>query len=301
METGEIAKALSERIEDVRRDESMAQHTSFKTGGPADIMALPKSADEIKHALAVTAAYGCPLFVMGRGTNLLATSKGYRGVVLKLADNFAGVAFDGKYVKAKSGTPLAALVRDAIDHGLGGAEYLGGIPGTLGGAVYMNAGAYEGETGDFIDEVYLVSGNEEFAVKKSDMGFGYRSSMLGVKPYIVVGARLRLKPCSAEESLKKLAEFNRRRRDRQPLEYPSAGSTFKRPKGHYAGALIEQAGLKGLRIGGAQVSEKHAGFIINTGGAAPEDILALIEHVRKEVYEHYGVSLEPEVKVVGER
>ncbi len=300
METGRIAEALSERIKDVRQGESMALHTSFKAGGPADIMALPKSTDDIKHALAITAAYDCPLFVMGRGTNLLVTSKGYRGVVLKLADNFAGAAFEGEYVTAKSGTPLAALVREAIDHGLGGAEFLGGIPGTLGGAVYMNAGAYEGETCDLVEEVYLVSESEELTVKKSGMGFGYRSSMLSKTPFIVTGVRLKLKPCSTEESLKKLTEFNKRRREKQPLEYPSAGSTFKRPKGCYAGALIEQAGLKGLMIGGAQVSEKHAGFIINTGGAAPEDILALIEKVRKEVYEYSGVVLEPEVKVVGE-
>ncbi len=300
METGRIAEALSERIKDVRQGESMALHTSFKAGGPADIMALPKTPDDIKHALAITAAYDCPLFVMGRGTNLLVTSKGYRGVVLKLADNFAGAAFEGEYVTAKSGTPLAALVREAIDHGLGGAEFLGGIPGTLGGAVYMNAGAYEGETCDLVEEVYLVSESEELTVKKSGMGFGYRSSMLNKTPFIVTGVRLKLKPCSTEESLKKLTEFNKRRREKQPLEYPSAGSTFKRPKGCYAGALIEQAGLKGLMIGGAQVSEKHAGFIINTGGAAPEDILALIEKVRREVYEYSGVVLEPEVKVVGE-
>lgn len=300
MEIGRIAKALSERIKDVRLGESMAMHTSFKAGGPADIMVLPNSADEIKHALAVSGEYGCPLFVMGRGTNLLVTSKGIRGVVLKLADNFAGAEFEGEYVTAKSGMPLASLVREAIDHGLGGAEFLGGIPGTLGGAVYMNAGAYEGETGDLVEEVYLVSGDEEIVVKKCDMGFGYRCSMLGKTPYIVTGVKLKLKPCNMEESLKKLAEFNRRRREKQPLEYPSAGSTFKRPKGCYAGALIEQAGLKGLTIGGAQVSEKHAGFIINTGGAAPEDILALIEKVRKEVYDYCGVALEPEVKVVGE-
>lgn len=301
METGRIAKALTERIKDVRQDESMALHTSFKAGGTADIIALPKSVGEIKHALAVTAAYGCPLLVMGRGTNLLVTSKGIRGVVMKLADNFSGAEFEGGYVTAKSGTPLAALIREAIDHGLGGAEYLGGIPGTLGGAVYMNAGAYEGETGDFIDEVYLVSGTEELTLKKSDMGFGYRKSMLGSKPYIVAGARLRLQPCGAEESLNKLAEYNRRRRDKQPLEYPSAGSTFKRPEGHYAGALIEQAGLKGLKVGGAQVSEKHAGFIINIGGATPEDILALIEEVRRRVFAYSGVMLEPEVRIVGER
>jgi UDP-N-acetylmuramate dehydrogenase len=300
MGTDSIAKALSEKIEDVRVRESMALHTSFRVGGPADVMALPRNEQEIKHALAATSRYGCPLFVMGRGTNLLVTSRGIRGVVLKIADNFSGVRFEGVHAVAKSGTPLSVIVREAAERCLGGAEALGGIPGTLGGAVCMNAGAYDSETGDFIEEVYLVSGSEELTLKKERMGFGYRKSILGQTPYIVTGAKLKLSPCDTVESLEKLTEYNRRRREKQPLEYPSAGSTFKRPQGHYAGALIEQAGLKGLSIGGAQVSEKHAGFIINTGGATSEDILALIEEVRKRVFAMSGVSLEPELRIVGE-
>lgn len=301
MDRDDIAKALSEGIEDIKAGESMAEHTSFKAGGPADVMALPKSADEIKHALSVASRFNCPLFVMGRGTNLVVTSKGIRGIVLKISDNFSGVEFDGECLAAKSGTPLAVLVKEAAARALGGAEFLGGIPGTLGGAVFMNAGAYGGEICEFVEEVYVLANGEELTLKREDMRFGYRKSVIGEKPYIVTGAKLRLRPCDEVESKRKLAELNARRREKQPLEYPSAGSTFKRPEGHYAGALIEAAGLKGMSIGGAQVSEKHAGFIINTGGAAPEDILALIEEVRRRVYRHSGVMLEPEVRIVGER
>lgn len=301
MNAAELSRILSEKIQDVRLNESMAGFTSFKVGGPADILALPKNKDEIKHAISVTERFKFPLMVIGRGTNLIVTSKGIRGVVLRIGDNYSGVRVEGERVIAKSGTPLSALVREAIDHSLGGAECLGGIPGCLGGAVSMNAGAYGGEIGDFIEEVYVLAGTEERTLKKDDLGFGYRKSILSRMPYIVTGAMLRLYKCEPEESRKKLSEFNERRRDKQPLEYPSAGSTFKRPEGYYAGTLIEQAGLKGLTIGGAQVSEKHAGFIINKGGATPEDILALIKEVQKRVKEFSGVTLEPEVKIAGER
>lgn len=301
MYTDVIAKALSETIEDVRTCESMAEHTSFKAGGPADVMALPESVYEIKRALSIVSDYACPLFVMGKGTNLLVTSKGIRGVVLKIADNFSGAEFDGEFVAAKSGTSLSALVREAAEHSLGGAEFIGGIPGTLGGALFMNAGAYGGEICEFVYEVYVLSGGEELTLTSEDMNFGYRKSVLGDSKYIVTGAKLKLTACDAQESRRRLCMLNSRRREKQPLEYPSAGSTFKRPEGHYAGALIEAASLKGLSIGGAQVSEKHAGFIINTGGATAEDIIALIEEVRRRVYECSGVMLEPEVRIVGER
>lgn len=300
MDTVSIAKTLSEKVENVCINETMASHTSFKVGGPADIFVLPRSIEEIKHVLLTAEKLRCPLFVMGRGTNLLVTSKGIRGIVMKIADNFSGVLISGEYVKAKSGTPLAVIVKDAIAHSLGGAEFLGGIPGALGGAVCMNAGAYGGEIGDFVEEVYILCGNKEVTLQKQEMGFGYRKSVLSDKPLIVTGAKLKLQKCSAEESRQKVLELNERRRDKQPLEFPSAGSTFKRPEGNYAGTLIEQAGLKGLCVGGAQVSRKHAGFIINTGGATPEDILTIIEEVRRRVYEFSGVSLEPEVKIIGE-
>jgi UDP-N-acetylmuramate dehydrogenase len=292
---------LSRSIEDVRRNEPMSEHTSFQVGGPADVMVLPKTVEEVRVVLKTARYLDCPLFVMGRGTNLLVTSKGIRGIVMKLSDNFSGLTFDGNCVMAKSGTPLFVLVREAAMRCLGGVEFLGGIPGTLGGAVYMNAGAYGGEIGDFVEEVFLTSAAGDLVLQKNEMDFGYRHSILAAVPLVVTGVRLKLIPCDEEESLKKLEELNARRREKQPLEYPSAGSTFKRPEGGYAGTLIEQTGLKGLRIGGAEVSTKHAGFVINRGGATPEELIALIEEVQTRVFQASGVWLEPEVKIVGER
>ncbi len=294
-------KVLSGGIADVRRDEPMASHTSFKTGGPADIMVLPSSESEIRHAVRTADNLKLPLFIMGRGTNLLITSKGLRGIVLKLADKFSGIEIDSEDVYAKSGTSLSSLVRECIEHGLGGAEFLGGIPGTVGGAVYMNAGAYGGEIKDFVKEVYFCTPAGEISLLPDKMRFGYRRSILETMHMTVTRVHLKLFSCSAEQSRKKLAELNAKRREKQPLEYPSAGSTFKRPQGGFAGTMIEQAGLKGLKIGGAQVSNKHAGFIINTGGATPEDIIALIELVQARVKEKTGILLEPEVRIIGER
>lgn len=301
MNIKEAVKALSEKIQDVRCDEVMAAHTSFKVGGKADIMVLPQTECEIEHTVKTLADSDIPMFVMGKGTNLLVTRKGIRGVVLKIADSFSGMEFEGEAVTVKSGTSLAVLTREAIKHSLGGAEFLGGIPGTLGGAVYMNAGAYGGEIGDHVEEVYLASRAGAITLSKDEMDFGYRRSILFKMPLVVTGAKLKLKKCDAEDSKCRFAELNGRRRDKQPLEFPSAGSTFKRPEGYYAGALIEQAGLKGFTVGGAQVSEKHAGFVINKGDATPEDILTLINEVQKRVKEHSGVTLETEVKVVGEQ
>lgn len=301
MHINEISGALSKKIEDVRDKEPMSAHTSFKVGGCADVLVLPKNEDEIDHAVQTMASLELPMFVMGKGTNLLVTSKGIRGVVLKLADNFAGMVFDGQFVTAKSGTSLASLVREAADRNLGGAEFLGGIPGTLGGAISMNAGAYGGEICNHVEEVYFSTPAGRVTMRADEMGFGYRCSILSHVPLVMTGAKLKLEACDREGSIGRLCELNSRRRDKQPLEFPSAGSTFKRPDGNYAGALIEQAGLKGCCIGGAQVSEKHAGFIINKGDATPEDIIALIAHVQSRVMETSGVMLETEVKVVGQR
>ena len=301
MEMNEIARALARKIQDVRENEPMSGHTSFGVGGPADVMVLPQTEAEIDHAVQTMAQLKLPIFVMGNGSNLLATSKGIRGVVMKLADNFAGVEADGQYVTAKSGTSLSALVRDAAHMCLGGVEFLGGIPGTVGGAVYMNAGAYEEEIGSFVEEVYFSTHSGMLTMRGDEMQFGHRTSLLHKVPLVVTGVKLKLKDCETEDCICKINELNGQRREKQPLEYPSAGSAFKRPEGHFAGALIEQAGLKGLSIGGAQVSEKHAGFVINKGGATSEDIISLIEEVQRRVKEHSGVALEPEVRIVGQR
>jgi len=293
-----ITEQLKNIVDDVRTNEPMSAHTSFKLGGPVDVMVLPKTEDEILGVLRLVDEND--LFVMGRGTNLLVTSKGIRGVVMKIADNFSGVEFDGNHAVVKSGTQLSALVRQACGKNLGGIEFLGGIPGTLGGAVAMNAGAYGGEIGDFIEEVNLATKTGIITLSADEMRFSYRSSILTEIPMVVLSAKMCLECCDAEDSRCTQRELNAKRREKQPLEYPSAGSTFKRPEGYYAGALIEQAGLKGLQFGGAQVSKKHAGFVVNKGGATPEDVIALIEEVQRLVKEKSGVHLEPEVKMVGE-
>lgn len=295
-----VQKALSQYIGDVRLDEPMSRHTSFKVGGPVDVLALPETKEEVLHAVQTLAAIDCPVLIMGRGTNLLVRSGGIRGAIIKLADNFSGVTVKGDCVTAQSGTALSALVRAAMAKGLGGAAFLAGIPGTLGGAVAMNAGAYGGETCEFIEEVYLVSHAGEITLRREEMRFGYRRSVLNDYPLIITGAKLKLQHVPAKDTKAQVAELAERRREKQPLEYPSAGSTFKRPEGCYAGTLIQQTGLKGVSVGGAQVSEKHAGFIINTGNATPEDILNLIALVQQRVFEASGVKLEPEVKIVGE-
>ncbi len=297
MDKGKLAQ-LRSIVKDVRLDEPMSEHTSFKLGGPADVMILPKTSEEILEVLKLVDKD--ELFVMGRGTNLLVTSKGIRKVVLKLADNFSGVEFDGARATVKSGTQLSFLVRRCLEMKLGGIEFLGGIPGTLGGAVAMNAGAYGGEICDYIEEVVFASAAGIVTLSAEEMDFSYRSSVLSRLPFVVLEARLCFCGCDPEQSKCKISELNSKRRDKQPLEYPSAGSTFKRPEGGYAGALIEQAGLKGLSIGGAQVSEKHAGFIINAGGATPEEVIELIAEVQRRVKQQSGIHLEPEVKVVGE-
>lgn len=300
MDKHAVQKALCQYIGDVRLDEPMSQHTSFKVGGPADVLALPETKEQVLHAVQALTAIGCPMFIMGRGTNLLVRSGGIRGAVIKLADNFSGVTVKGDYVTAQSGTALAALIRAAIPKGLGGAAFLAGIPGTLGGAVMMNAGAYGGEICQVVEEVYCVSRVGEVTLRNEEMRFSYRHSVLSDYPLVVTGAKLKLQRVPAKDTKKEVAELAQRRRDKQPLEYPSAGSTFKRPTGCYAGTLIDQTGLKGLSVGGAQVSGKHAGFIINTGNATPEDILGLIALVQQRVLEASGVKLEPEVRIVGE-
>ncbi len=292
--------ALKSGIADVRRNEHMAAHTSFKTGGPADIMVLPADYSELSHAMSTVQKFDLPLFVMGRGTNLLVTGKGIRGLVLKLS-SYSGIEIDGKNVYAKSGTSLINLVKECFEHNLGGAEFLGGIPGSVGGAVYMNAGAYGSEIEDFVKQVLFYSPKGVLSLSNEEMKFEYRRSVLMDAPKVVTSVHLQLFRCDKEQSKAKLAELNAKRRQKQPLEYASAGSTFKRPKGGFAGTLIERTGLKGLKVGGAQVSEKHAGFIINKGNATPEDIIELIETVRRKVREATGILLEPEVRIIGER
>lgn len=279
----------------------MKEHTTFRTGGSADLMLTPSSAQQIAASLKVLKDLQVSYFIIGKGSNLIVRDGGFRGAVIKLTDNFSGIAVENNQLQAQAGTTLTAVVRAAHENGLCGMEYASGIPGTVGGAVVMNAGAYGGEIKDQIKAVKVLDRDfNELNLFAESLGFGYRKSVIAQKQYIVLEAVFNLEFGNTDEAKARLRELNRRRREKQPLDYPSAGSTFKRPPGHFAGGLIEAAGLKGLTIGGAQVSEKHAGFIINAGNATSSDILNLIETVRQRVLEKSGILLETEVKIIGE-
>lgn len=286
---------------ELRRDEPMSRHTSFRVGGPVPLMALPKTTAEAQAALKAAAELGHEPFFLGNGSNLLVSDRGTDRFILKTVDGLGGVeqAGDGQLI-AGSGTPMARLANFALDSGLTGLEFVHGIPGSVGGGVFMNAGAYGGELSAAIVSVTALSWDgttRELSVK--DCGFGYRKSMFSGGTMLVTSARFALEPGNPAEIKAKMDDYAARRREKQPLEYPSAGSFFKRPEGHFAGALIEGCGLKGLSIGGAQVSEKHAGFLVNTGGATCHDILTLMDQVRERVLKETGVILEPEVRYLG--
>jgi UDP-N-acetylmuramate dehydrogenase len=240
--------------------------------------------------------------VIGNGTNILVADGGYRGVIIKIGEAFSGVEINGRELKAGAGAPLAAVSAAAAKAGLSGLEFAGGIPGSVGGAIFMNAGAYEGEMKDIVSRVYLLSkdGQREFSASREEMGFGYRKSALHDTGDIAIGAALRLSEGDPSEIAEKTMELIRRRNEKQPVSVPSAGSFFKRPPGYYAGKLIEDSGLKGLSVGGAAVSALHAGFIVNEGNASSADIIDLMRLVQHTVFDKFGVKLEPEVKILGD-
>ena len=282
-------------------DAPMKEHTTFRTGGPADLLLLPYNNVQVAEALRALKEWDIPWLIIGKGSNLIVRDGGFRGAILKLADNFSGIHVSGDCIHAQAGATLAALVRTAHAFGLCGMEYASGIPGTVGGAVALNAGAYGGEIKDEAQTVTVLDSDfNEITLAARDMGFGYRKSIVPQKGLTVLEACFKLTQGDIETAKQTMRDLNQKRKEKQPLEYPSAGSTFKRPPGQFAGALIEQAGLRGFSIGGAQVSEKHCGFVINTGGATSSDILILIEEVKRRVWEKSGVALEPEVKIIGE-
>ncbi|MBQ4452632.1 MAG: UDP-N-acetylmuramate dehydrogenase [Clostridia bacterium] len=284
------------------RNEPMRLHTSFRVGGPADVMFAPAGEEELSLALKHAKRLGCPSTVIGNGSNLLVKDGGIRGLVIRLGDAFSETRFEGGDVFVSPGQSLARLSQMAMERGLTGLEFASGIPGSVGGAMAMNAGAYQGEMKQVTQGARLmdpVSG-QVLSCTEEELCLGYRESRMLKTGEIVTRVHLRLQPGDKMEILAKMEDFNARRRDKQPLNYPSAGSTFKRPEGKFAGALIEGAGLKGTRVGGAQVSEKHAGFIINAGGATARDILDLIALVQEKVLKDSGVKLETEVRVLGE-
>lgn len=285
----------------MRREELLAKHTSFRIGGPAELMVFPHDAEQIKWILRCCAEAGIRPRILGAGTNILAPDAGVRGVVICLREALMGLTLAApNRVRAMAGMTLAQTAMFAARNRLSGLEFAHGIPGTVGGGVYMNAGAYNGELCQRITETRWIDmeGNEN-TFRGEEHAFGYRSSIFQQREGIILETEFLLEPGDEAEIRARIQELAERRRASQPLEYPSAGSTFKRPVGGYAAALIEAAGLKGFAVGGAKVSEKHAGFVINAGGASAKEVLALIEEIRYRVQAHSGILLEPEVRLWG--
>lgn len=280
--------------------EPMHRYTSFKIGGPADLLVEPNSIEALQNILKVISKANVPYFILGKGSNLLVGDLGIRGVVIKLTE-LNQIVIDGRRISAGAGVTLAKLANAALDAKLTGLEFASGIPGTLGGAVVMNAGAYDGEMKDVITRVIAFTPDgEKKEISNAEAEFSYRHSLFQENGWIVAAAEMELQEGDPTEIRVKMNDLNFRRKDKQPLEYPSAGSTFKRPPGYFAGALIDQSGLRGYSIGDAQVSEKHCGFVINRGHATAEDVLRLIHYVQDQVQEKHGVDLEPEIRLVGE-
>ena len=281
--------------------EPMASHTTFKIGGPADYFVKPETVEELAAVLKLCKEEEVPYFILGNGSNLLVGDKGFRGVVIQLYKNFDGMTIEGTTVTAKAGAMLVRVAKESGKAGLTGLEFASGIPGTIGGAMVMNAGAYGGEMKDVVTSVTVLAKDGE--IKKlsgEEMNFRYRGSVVEDEDYIVLEAVMELKEGNLEEIQARMAELTLQRKTKQPIEFPSAGSTFKRPEGYFAGKLIQDAGLRGFQVGGAQVSEKHCGFVINAGGATAADVMSLMQQVSDKVNEEFGVTLEPEVKRIGE-
>ncbi|MBP5207567.1 MAG: UDP-N-acetylmuramate dehydrogenase [Clostridia bacterium] len=278
----------------------MSRHTTFRTGGPADLMLLPSSLQELRETLSLLRSEGVKPFILGNGSNLLVSDKGIRGVVVKIGAGLDGMIADGDRVICGSGAFLTRLCGFAAENSLTGAEALYGIPGTVGGAVYMNAGAYGSEIKDILVSADYIESDGTFGTLHGTEGYGYRRSPFTDGDRIITSAVFAFKRGDRAKIEAKMEDIKSRRAEKQPLNFPSAGSVFKRPEGYFAAALIEQSGLKGTTVGGAQVSEKHAGFIVNTGGATTGDILSLIDIVREKVLKDSGVLLETEVRFIGE-
>lgn len=280
--------------------EPMSKHTSFRIGGPADLFVQPANEEELWNALHLARQEKVPFFIVGNGSNLLVSDEGFRGMILHTGGMLKDIFVEGDVIYAQAGALLSTVAKTALEHGLAGMEFAAGIPGTLGGAVCMNAGAYGGEMKDILlDAEVLTQEGERLVLPVEELDLSYRHSVIFEKNYVVLAAHIRLSRGDTAEIKNRMNELAGARRDKQPLEYPSAGSTFKRPEGYFAGKLIQDAGLKGYTVGGAQVSEKHSGFVINRGGATAEEVRFLIRQVQQKVRSQFGVELEPEVRMLG--
>jgi len=281
--------------------EEMKNHTTFKIGGPVDIMVLPQDEEDVATVVSFCRERDIPLFIFGVGSNLLVRDRGIRGVAMKLGENLDEVEVNGDQIQAQAGVKISALARIAAFHSLSGLEFAEGIPGSLGGALVMNAGAYDGEMQGIVTAARAIGPDGSIeTLKNEEMQFGYRRSIFQSNGYIIIYATLKLATGNRNEIEQRMLEFARRREEKQPLDKPSAGSTFRRPPGFYVGPMLEELGLKGYQIGDAQVSSKHAGFIINNGNATARDVLELIAYIQQKAKERFGVDLQPEIRVVGQ-
>lgn len=297
-----LIQDLSKITKSFLLNEDMKSHTTFRVGGPADIFVCPQSKEEAAEIVRLLLAHKEPFTIIGNGSNLLVSDKGYRGTVICMASGMDYIDVKGNVICAGAGALLSKVANTACDNSLTGLVFASGIPGSIGGAVYMNAGAYGGQMADVITQVELLDYEKGEIITKDagSMEFGYRTSVVKNNPYMVLSATLQLDFGKKEQIKSEMDELALQRRSKQPLEYPSAGSTFKRPEGYFAGKLIEDAGLKGYRVGGAVVSQKHSGFVVNDNNATCEDIVNLIKYVKKTVKDRFGVTLEPEVCMLGE-
>ena len=298
-----ITKMLKEAAgaDAIFEQESMKKHTTFRIGGPADVFAVPDTAEKAAQIIRICREQGVPFYVIGNGSNLLVSDRGVRGVVIQIYKNLSAISVDGEVLTVQAGAMLSVIAKKALACGLAGFEFASGIPGTIGGAAVMNAGAYGGEMRDVLLDVTVLTREGELrTVPASELKLGYRYSVIPENGWIVLGARLRLHSGDPEQIRARMEELKEQRVTKQPLDLPSAGSTFKRPEGYFAGKLIMDAGLRGFTVGGAQVSEKHCGFVVNRGDATAEDVRRLIAEVSARVQAQFGVKIEPEVKMLGE-
>lgn len=284
----------------IQLDAKMSEHIYFKVGGPVDILLTPDKVQQLRDTISICKNNNIPYYVIGNGSNLLVKDGGIRGVVIRLCE-LNKIECNGNKIKAECGALLKDVSAAATKANLAGLQFACGIPGSVGGAVFMNAGAYDGEISFVIESAEVLNENQEIIeLSKEDLDLGYRQSVVMQKGYIVVSATFALTPGDHDKIQSRVDELTHRREERQPLEYPSAGSTFKRPEGYFAGKLIEDAGLKGYTVGGACVSEKHAGFVINKSNGTAKDVLDVIHHVQEEVKKQFGVDLHTEVRILGE-
>ena len=287
--------------EDILQDEPMSKHTTFRVGGEAMCLVRISSPEQLAALIPYLQRVEVPYFILGNGSNLLVSDKGYEGVILQLGGNLNLITVEGLTIKAGAGALMSQIAGAALEHGLTGFEFASGIPGTVGGGVVMNAGAYDGEMKQVVSSVTVMDENGEIMeLSGKDMEFGYRTSIIKNRPFVVLEVELQLKEGSREEIRSKMDDLAARRREKQPLEFPSAGSTFKRPEGYYAGKLIMDAGLRGYSIGGARVSDKHCGFVINAGNATASDVAEVIQEVQERVKDKFKVTLEKEVIFLGD-